>query len=152
MVDARRPVERPGGRDEHGRQLLHVRAARRLRDGRAAPIHEHTDEVLYVLDGDVDVLLADHVAAAGSGSLTFFPKGSVHGLRARGEARLLTLHTPAGFERIVADLGTRTDERVLPPAGWSPPRVAEDRVAALLDELGLRLLALADPLERLDGA
>lgn len=113
--------------------------------GEPPHVHEHMDEVLYVLSGEVDLLLADRLAVARSGSLAFFPKGGVHALRARSEARVLNLHTPAGFERIVADLGAPAEARTLPFAGWAPPQLGEDRVAGLFDELGLRRLALADP-------
>lgn len=116
--------------------------------GQTTPPHLHaqTDEVFYVLDGDVEFFLDDRVETASRNSLTFIPRGTVHAHRVVSEtARLLNLHGPAGFERVTAVLGQRTDARSLPPAGWTPPKVSAGELALLLTEVDTRFLAVRNP-------
>lgn len=66
------------------------------------PQHSHDDhaDAFYVLEGDVDFLLADGPMRAGPGTFVVAPPGSVHGFRTDGpgRARVLNLHAPdAGF-------------------------------------------------------
>jgi quercetin dioxygenase-like cupin family protein len=70
--------------------------------GWAVAPHRHDDHLdsFYVLDGDVELRLADGTAAAASGTLMAAPPGVVHGIRnsGAGRARLLNMHAPdAGF-------------------------------------------------------
>jgi len=116
--------------------------------GPAAPphLHEGMDEVFYVLEGETVFLLGDRIEVAGKGALVFIPRGTVHGFRVNGaSARLLNLYTPADFERSVMLLGQPTDRRTLPPPGWTPPEVPQERRAALFADLGMQALAVADP-------
>ncbi len=74
------------------------------------------------------------------------PRGTVHAFRVEeGPARLLNLHTPAGFERSVALLGEAAPARDLPPGGWKPPEVPAARREAILASVGMRPLAVGDP-------
>ena len=104
--------------------------------GPAAPPHIHArmDEVFYILDGEADFLLGDRREKAAKGSLIFVPRGTVHGFAVLSDTiRLLNLYTPAGFERMITQLGEPTNCRELPPAGWKPPEVSRqlrDRVKA----------------------
>jgi quercetin dioxygenase-like cupin family protein len=64
--------------------------------------HTHSDHVdsFYVLDGEVEFLVADGPVSAGPGTFVAAPPGAVHGFRsANGErARVLNVHAPdAGF-------------------------------------------------------
>ena len=99
-----------------------------LPKGPAAPPHVHAgmDEVFYILDGEADFLLGARRQEAAKGSLIFVPKGTVHGFAVpRDTIRLLNLYTPAGFERMITELGEPTNHRELPPAGWRPPEVSQ---------------------------
>ncbi len=116
--------------------------------GPAAPphLHEAADEVFYVLEGEIELLLGDRLQVARKGALAFIPRGTVHGFRVNGAgARMLNLYTPAGFERSVAMLGGAAATRTLPPTGWTPPNVSEERRARLFADIGMRRLAVADP-------
>ncbi len=41
-------------------------------------IHHNVDEALYVLEGEVEVLLGDRITRARAGSLAYVPKGTLH--------------------------------------------------------------------------
>ena len=71
----------------------------------------------------------------------------MHAFRARSEtARMLNLYSQAGFERIIAFGGHRTETRTLPPPGFKPPEVDRDRQAQLFAELGMIPVETPDPL------
>lgn len=80
-------------------------------------IHDDTDEVVYVLDGEIEVVLDGKRERVGANGLAFAPRGTVHGfLAASPTVRLLTIHTKPGFERVVRRLGTRLETFALPVA------------------------------------
>jgi quercetin dioxygenase-like cupin family protein len=64
------------------------------------PLHVHDDHVdsFYVLEGEVEFLLADRTVTAGPGTFFAAPPGVLHGFRTRGpgRARMLNLHAPGG--------------------------------------------------------
>lgn len=112
--------------------------------GRAAPPHVHlgADEVVFVLDGALEVFLGTRTEVVGTGGLVFVPRGTAHTFSIVGDTtRLLILHTPSGFERIVEDLGEPAGNRALPPADWQEPEVAEDFRERLYADLGLECMA-----------
>ncbi len=116
--------------------------------GSGAPPHVHiyTDEVFYVLEGEAEFLIGGEREVVGAGSLVFIPKGAVHAFRVRSEtARLLNLYSQAGFERIIALTGTKTESRIIPPHDVQPPDVGEARRAELFAELGMQTVDVADP-------
>ena len=64
--------------------------------------HRHDDHVdaFYVLEGEVEFLLADGPVLAGPGTFVAAPPGTVHGFRTPGpgRARVLNIHAPrVGF-------------------------------------------------------
>ena len=62
--------------------------------------HYHDDHVdsFFVLDGEVDFLLGDETARAGTGTYVAAPPNFTHGFRPIAPARFLNLHAPdAGF-------------------------------------------------------
>ncbi len=122
----------------------------RLRAGPAAPphLHEAADEVFYVLDGEIELLLGDRLEVARKGALAFIPRGTVHGFGVGGSgARLLNLYTPAGFERSVKTLGAEAKTRAPPPDGWTPPAVSPERRSVVFADIGMRRVAAADPFQ-----
>src|SRR2546423_1074540 len=90
--------------DERFSLVEHPMSARAL----AAPLHRHTreDEYSYVLQGRVGALLGDDVVIGGPGDLIFKPRGQWHTFWNAGDepARLLEIISPAGFERLFAEL------------------------------------------------
>ena len=106
------------------------------------------DSFFYVLDGTVDVLIGEGVRTARQGDFVFLPQGVTHARRTTSEhSRLLYLRTPGGFERVLKLLGERTHVVEPPPVDWNGPKVDAERVRRVFDDLGLRHVAVADPLK-----
>ena len=60
-------------------------------------LHHHSDEVAYVLSGEVTFKIGDEVAVGGPGTCTFMPRGVPHAWKSTGTetGRVLFLYTPA---------------------------------------------------------
>ena len=70
-------------------------------------VHEHEDEVFFVLEGEHVYRVGDREHRAGPGDLVFAPRGVPHAQRrvAPRTGRQLTLCSPAGFEGFFRALG-----------------------------------------------
>ncbi len=122
-----------------------------MRQGRteAAHIHDDTDEIVYVLEGEIEVSLDGERQRVASSGMAFIPRGTVHGYRAASPAaRILDIHTGPGFERIVRRLGSGIDAFAAPDPAIAMAPSARERQAALFSQIGLRPIpAGADPRE-----
>ena len=60
-------------------------------------MHRDSDEVAYVLSGELTILIGDDVTVGGPGSCTFLPRGVPHAWKSTGAetGRVLFLYTPA---------------------------------------------------------
>ena len=119
--------------------------------GTGAPPHVfvESDAFYYVLDGAVDMLIGDEVRAATKGDFVFVPKGTPHARRSASvTARLLHLRTTGNFERVLKAFGRETNAIEPPPGDWRGVEVGRERAKHLLDDLGCRLVAMADPFAR----
>jgi quercetin dioxygenase-like cupin family protein len=60
-------------------------------------LHHDSDEVAYVLSGEVTFMIGDKVSVGGPGSCTFMPRGVPHAWKSTGAetGRVLFLYTPA---------------------------------------------------------
>jgi quercetin dioxygenase-like cupin family protein len=60
-------------------------------------LHHDSDEVAYVLNGEVTFKIGDAVTVGGPGSCTFMPRGVPHAWKSTGAetGRVLFLYTPA---------------------------------------------------------
>jgi len=60
-------------------------------------LHHHSDEVAYVLSGEVTFLIGDEVTVGGPGTCAFMPRGVPHAWKSTGAetGRVLFLYTPA---------------------------------------------------------
>ena len=60
-------------------------------------LHHDSDEVAYVLSGEITFKIGDEVTVGGTGSCAFFPRGIPHAWKNLGAetARVLFLYTPA---------------------------------------------------------
>ena len=60
-------------------------------------LHHHSDEVAYVLSGEVTFLIGDDVTVGGPGTCAFMPRGVSHAWKSTGAetGRVLFLYTPA---------------------------------------------------------
>jgi quercetin dioxygenase-like cupin family protein len=95
-------------------------------------VHQHEDEVIYVVEGEYAIVLGGEVFTAKAGATLHFPRGTPHGFQNVGATPGKTLWhvTPgANFEPFFDELGAL-------PAG--PPDLAY--VAALFGRYGMEIL------------
>jgi len=91
-------------------------------------IHHNEDEAFYLLSGRIEAQLGDQKIPAEPGAFLWLPRNVLHGfvVSADGPCTLLTITTPAGFERFVADVGTPTTSTAMPePREPDIPRLIE---------------------------
>ena len=115
MTSTRRATPRDGagaqrvrtlatGTQTHGRlTLLELREVA----GQEPPchIHEHEDEIVYVLAGELTFFVGDDACRAVAGDCLFLPRGTEHAYAVEsGEARVLVVLTPAGLEGAFGEL------------------------------------------------
>lgn len=62
-------------------------------------VHHNREEAFYVLEGSVTFLAGDQTVEGTAGSFVLVPRETMHGFRANGDARLVIIHSPGGFER-----------------------------------------------------
>ena len=94
-------------------------------------MHEHANELFYILEGEVTFLLGDDPEPfkAVSGSMVFIPRNTPHEftITSPEPARYLFMYTPGGFERYVRASSDPAAELCLPPPAGplSAERLAE---------------------------
>ena len=86
-------------------------------------LHHREDEAFYVLEGQMTVTCGEQTWTATPGSFVLMPRGIPHAftVAATGPCRVLTINTPAGFERFVAEAGRPAGQLTLPDP--QPPDV-----------------------------
>jgi mannose-6-phosphate isomerase-like protein (cupin superfamily) len=67
-------------------------------------IHHGREEAFYVLDGRVTFLAGDQTVDGTAGSFVLVPRGTMHGFRSEGDAKLVIIHSPGGFERFFREV------------------------------------------------
>jgi quercetin dioxygenase-like cupin family protein len=95
-------------------------------------VHEHEDEVIYVVEGEFEVWLAGQTCKATAGAIFHFPRHTPHGFQNVGSTPGTTLWSVvpgANFEPFFDELGA------LPPG---PPDLA--KVAAIFGKYDIQLL------------
>lgn len=76
--------------------------------GAASPfhIHQREDELIYVLDGELSVYVDGRRRGLLRGAGVMLPRGHEHAFVVdSAEVRMLTLFSPAGFERLIVETG-----------------------------------------------
>jgi quercetin dioxygenase-like cupin family protein len=99
-------------------------------------LHHDSDEVAYVISGEVTFMIGGETMVGGAGAIAFMPRGVPHCWKSTGAetGRVLFLYTPAkagGFLEWqrdtglkLADLGEREAQEILDRYGWK--RVGEN--------------------------
>ena len=69
-------------------------------------LHRDSDEVAWVIEGEITFKIGDEVSVGGPGTCAFFPRNVPHAWKNSGSdtGRVLFLYTPASAGRYVADL------------------------------------------------
>lgn len=75
--------------------------------GVAVHVHQHEDELVYVIDGEVEVTLGEQQMEAGAGIMALLPRGIPHGYTNVGDrpSRLLVTILPGKFDNYFVELG-----------------------------------------------
>jgi quercetin dioxygenase-like cupin family protein len=131
--------EETGGRWSMMEQLMPM--------GAGPPPHKHlwSDETFYILDGTITYLINDEIKTASKGSFINIARNTRHAFRVDSDtARILNGYTPASMEAMIAELGRRTVQRILPPP--RPLATAGSMPEELLTRYGLMWLNEADSL------
>jgi mannose-6-phosphate isomerase-like protein (cupin superfamily) len=84
-------------------------------------VHEHEDELFYVLEGEHVFQVGDEEFAVGPGGTVFAPRRIPHAQRrvVPGEGRLLVLTRPAGFEGFFRTLAEAHETGTLGPDAYA---------------------------------
>lgn len=110
--------------------------------GYSSPVHRHDadEETFFILDGDVRVEIGNRTFSAGPGTVAFLPRQIPHAFVVTSrEARLLTLHTPAGFDEFTLAAGSAADSPFgEPPTG--EPVADPAALAAIAASYGIEIL------------
>ena len=76
-------------------------------------LHHDSDEVAWVLEGEITFLIGEEITVGGPGSCAFFPRDIRHAWKnsGAGTGRVLFLYTPAAAGRYIEDMRRpQTDE------------------------------------------
>ncbi len=112
---------RTGGDATTGRLAILEHAGPR---GYSSPLHRHQadEETFFILDGDVRVEVAGQVLTAGPGTAAFLPRQLPHAfVVTSSQARFLTVHTPAGFDKFALEAGAPARPPFQEPTEELPP-------------------------------
>jgi quercetin dioxygenase-like cupin family protein len=88
-------------------------------------VHDHGDELFYILEGELALQLSDEVVTGSAGQLVRIPAGTSHCFAVRSDtARVLNFYVPGMLDTQIAMLGTpatgprlptREDQHAAPP-------------------------------------
>jgi mannose-6-phosphate isomerase-like protein (cupin superfamily) len=118
----------------HGRYSI----VEQLMPGRSGPpphTHERSDEVFYILEGQVQLQLGDAVSTARAGQLVRVPLGVTHGFVVTSDqARFLNFFVPATMDQMVAMVSAPAAALTVPPPG-SDGGPSQQQMAEFMDRL-----------------
>jgi len=77
-----------------------------LKPGFHLPAHRHRSmaEIFYILEGEVSFVFGDRSVLATAGATITVPADTRHEVTSLAGARLVTIFTPGGFDRYLAEL------------------------------------------------
>jgi quercetin dioxygenase-like cupin family protein len=90
--------------------------------GTGSPPHTHPgEEILFVLNGELDIHIGDDVVHATPGAVFYFPAGTREWFEAVTDATVLVTYTPGGIDKFFAEVGEVALARTLPLPSTEPP-------------------------------
>jgi hypothetical protein len=111
----------------------------RSANGTQVPMHVHddADEIFYVLDGSLTFFVGEQRIEAAPGAFVYLPRFVNHGFQVNStEARIFNFLTPAGFEKLILDMGTPAHFDDAPILHANPGQVPPDLV---MKKYGMRV-------------
>lgn len=109
--------------------------------GYNSPMHRHLadEETFLVIDGEVRIEVGGDMHLAGAGAVAFLPRQRPHGfVVTSAQARFLTLHTPAGFDRFALAAGAPVSTTDTMPPEMVPSDPAA--LAAMASSYGIEVV------------
>lgn len=108
--------------------------------GTGSPPHTHPGaELLYVLDGELNVHIGDDVVAAQPGAVFHFPAGTLEWFEATTQATVVVTYVPGGIDKFFAEAGEPASTRTLPPPSDEPPDF--ERIIRVAAQYGMTIAA-----------
>ena len=102
--------------------------------GQGMRLHVHTreDETLYVLEGELQVVLGDQAYMARVGDFAHMARGTPHRFQNVSDkpARMFMSYSPGGFEQFFLDVGRPVTDPNAPPPETTPEDSRKAREAA----------------------
>jgi len=93
-------------------------------------VHDHGDELFYILAGELALQLGDEVVFGRAGQLVRIPAGTAHAFAVQSEtARVLNFYVPGMLDTQIAMLGTPAATRGLPSRQDQHPATPEQHAA-----------------------
>ncbi len=85
-----------------------------LKPGFYLPRHYHKEmtEIFYILEGEIEFKFDDETVSAPSGMTINIPPMIRHDVTCRNGGKLLTIFSPGGFEKYLAELAALTAEQL----------------------------------------
>lgn len=111
-------------------------------------MYKENDEMLYLLDGRISILLNDRTLEAKKGALVYIPSGTAYSFGVESEEALcLNLHTRSGSEELIQLVGTEgRGEKKAPGSSFHEKRVDGGARSRLLGKIGLQELTVTSML------
>ena len=115
--------------------------------GPIAHVHTRTDEALYVLSGELEILDGERTFIARTGDFVFMPRDTRHRFKNTGVhgARMLFMFTPGGDEGVFK-FGDEPQPGQPPPV-WEAERFKTPEISRFNEEFGIELVPEEDPAE-----
>ena len=102
--------------------------------GQGMRLHVHTreDETLYVLEGELQVVLGDQTYSARVGDFAHMARGTPHRFQNISDkpARMFMSYSPGGFEQFFLDVGKPVSDPDAPPPESTPEDMRKARETA----------------------
>lgn len=108
--------------------------------GMMTPLHVHhgSDELFFVIDGQISVHVDGETVEVGAGDLAFGPRGVPHAFRVDEDDSRYLIMLNAGKESFFEAVGDRVADLMLPDP--HPPEEQLERLDAVLETYELELL------------
>lgn len=96
-------------------------------------VHQHEDEFVYLIDGEIEVTLGDQTMIVPRGACALLPRGIPHGYinRGREQSRLLAVLMPGRLDEFFIELD----------AELAADRPHDEHIGALCERFGLEFQA-----------
>lgn len=118
-----------------------------MRSGTEPPPHVHTreHELMYVLDGQLDVYVGSNVFQVGPGECAFLPLGKPHAFIIRSpQIRMLVLITPGGFVKSFGSMAVPAEKMEIPSDSVTYATADLEETITILLKRGVRFLSPAE--------